>query len=77
MLVLAHKKGERILIGDQIEIVVVETRGDRVRIGIEAPHEISIHREEVWKRIRAENQVPRIHHRPEIDSTTSSLVSQP
>ncbi len=47
MLVLSRKKNESIIIADQIRITVVEVRGDRVRLGIEAPREIPIHREEV------------------------------
>jgi carbon storage regulator len=51
MLVLSRRKGERIVIGSDIEVVVMEARGDRVRIGIEAPAEVPIHRKEVFDRI--------------------------
>ena len=51
MLVLARKVGERILIGHDIEICLVEIRGDKVRIGIEAPKTVSVHREEVYRTI--------------------------
>lgn len=47
MLVLSRMKGERIIIGDDIEVVVVEIRGDRVRLGVEAPKEVPVNREEV------------------------------
>ena len=47
MLVLTRKKNESIIIDDQIRIVVVEGRGDKVRLGIEAPREISVHRQEI------------------------------
>ena len=47
MLVLSRKKNESIIIDDQIRIVVVEVRGDKVRLGIEAPREISVHRQEI------------------------------
>lgn len=54
MLVLSRKKGEKILIGSGIEIVVVELANNRVRIGIVAPAEVPIHREEVARRIALE-----------------------
>lgn len=54
MLVLSRKKNERIVIGDNIVITVVEVRGDRVRLGIEAPQEIPIHRSEVHAAIKRE-----------------------
>ena len=49
MLVLSRKCGEKIVIGDNIIVTVVDIRGDKVRVGIEAPKGISIHREEVYK----------------------------
>ena len=52
MLVLSRKKDEKIVIGDNIEIMVVEIRGDKVRLGIEAPREISVHRREVYDAIK-------------------------
>ena len=51
MLVLSRKKDESILIAGNIRIVVVEVRGDKVRLGIEAPREITVHREEVAEAI--------------------------
>jgi carbon storage regulator len=47
MLVLSRKRDERIVIGDNIVITVVEVRGDKVRLGIEAPSEVPVHRQEV------------------------------
>lgn len=47
MLVLSRKKGESILIGESIVLTVVEIRGDKIRIGIEAPKDVSIHRQEM------------------------------
>ncbi len=52
MLVLSRKKDEKIVIGDDISIMVVEIRGDKVRLGIEAPREISVHRREVYEAIK-------------------------
>lgn len=56
MLVLSRKKNESIVINNNITIVVVEIRGDKVRLGIEAPKEIPVHRWEVHKRHLAEAQ---------------------
>lgn len=55
MLVLARKKNERILIGDQIEISIIEIKGDQVKIGIQAPKNVSVYRHEVYEAIQAEN----------------------
>lgn len=55
MLVLSRKKEEKIIIGDQITVVVIEIRGDKVRLGIDAPKDITIHRQEVYEAIQREN----------------------
>ncbi|MFP6766496.1 MAG: carbon storage regulator CsrA [Planctomycetaceae bacterium] len=52
MLVLSRKKDEKIVIGDNISIMIVEIRGDKVRLGIEAPREVSVHRREVYDAIK-------------------------
>jgi len=54
MLVLSRKRNESIIIDDNILITVVDVRGDKVRIGIQAPREVPIHRSEVHEAIRAE-----------------------
>ena len=54
MLVLSRKKDEKIIIGDQISIMVIEIRGDKVRLGIDAPKEITVHRQEVYEAIKKE-----------------------
>jgi len=51
MLVLTRKVGERIVIGDSIVLTVVRIQGDKVRLGIDAPQEVSIHREEIHDQI--------------------------
>ena len=55
MLVLSRKKNESIVINNDITIVVVEIRGDKVRLGVEAPKEVPVHRNEVYEAIRREN----------------------
>ncbi|MEX0715407.1 MAG: carbon storage regulator CsrA [Planctomycetaceae bacterium] len=59
MLVLSRKKDEKIIIGDSITLMVIEIRGDKVRLGIEAPKEVSVHRQEVYDAIQRERDVPR------------------
>ena len=54
MLVLSRKKNESIKIGDNITITVIEQRGDKVRIGIDAPTDVPIYRTEIWEKIQAE-----------------------
>jgi carbon storage regulator len=57
MLVLSRKKDERIVIGGNIVITVIDVRGDKVRLGIEAPADVPVHRQEVYDAIkRAEAQ---------------------
>ncbi|MFK7818874.1 MAG: carbon storage regulator CsrA [Planctomycetaceae bacterium] len=56
MLVLSRQRDESIMIGDDIVIRIVDIRGDKVRIGIEAPSEIAVHREEVYEAIRRERE---------------------
>ena len=56
MLVLSRQRDETIMIGDEIEITVVDIRGDKVRLGITAPTRIAVHRKEVYQAIRAENE---------------------
>lgn len=52
MLVLTRKKSESLVINDNITITVIEIRGDRVRLGIEAPREVPVHRREVYEAIK-------------------------
>jgi carbon storage regulator len=54
MLVLSRQKDESIIIGDDVEITIVDVRGDKVRLGINAPREISVHRKEVYEAIQRE-----------------------
>jgi len=57
MLVLSRKKNESIVINNEITIVVVEIRGDKVRLGVEAPREVPVHRREVFDAIQRNQEV--------------------
>lgn len=57
MLVLSRKKNEAIVINNDITIVVVEIRGDKVRLGVEAPSQVPVHRREVYEAIKREDGV--------------------
>ena len=56
MLVLTRKLGENIRIGDNVKITVLEVRGTQVKLGIEAPPDVIVHREEIYTRIQEENR---------------------
>lgn len=55
MLVLTRHKDETIMVGDDVEIMIVDIRGDKVRLGIRAPRSIEVHRKEVYDLIQKEN----------------------
>lgn len=55
MLVLTRKLGQSIVINDEIEIVVLEVRGEQVRLGIKAPRDVPVHRKEIFEQIHEEN----------------------
>ncbi len=70
MLVLSRKKNESIVINNDIKIVVVEIRGDKVRLGVEAPKEVPVHRREVFDAIlRTEHELPAENTEVERDGT--------
>ena len=55
MLVLSRQRDESIIIGDDIVVTIVDIRGDKVRLGIDAPNHISVHRQEIYEAIKREN----------------------
>ncbi len=67
MLVLSRKSGQKLIIANEIEITILETKGDSVKIGIAAPRHISVYREEIYDEIRKSNQQANLH------AQTSSL----
>ncbi len=56
MLVLSRQRDQSIMIGDNIEITIVDVRGDKVRVGINAPKQVAVHRKEVYEAIQRESQ---------------------
>lgn len=56
MLVLTRRRGESIVIGDDVVVRVLEVNGDQIRLGIEAPRSVTVHRQEVFDEIRSENR---------------------
>ncbi len=77
MLVLSRQRDETIMIGDEIEITVVDIRGDKVRLGINAPSRIAVHRKEVYEAIRTENQRASQLSEPDLAGLRPPRAAQP
>src|SRR5690606_39657733 len=73
MLVLTRKRDESIMIGDDIKIIVVDVRGDQVKLGIDAPRHIPVHREEVYKEIQEENRRAALKGTPDLAALDKML----
>ena len=58
MLILTRRVGEIVMIGEDVEVTVLGVKGNQVRLGIKAPKDVSVHREEIFKRIKEQSQPP-------------------
>ena len=76
MLVLTRKLGEVIRIGESVTIRVLEVKGNQVRLGVEAPSEVRIYREEVYRAIRKENEEAALRQSGVLDEVTTAWQSQ-
>ncbi len=72
MLILTRKLNESIIIGDQIEVSIVDIRGDQVKLGIKAPRNIKVYRQEVYRAIQKEN-IEAVKSKPELISLENLL----
>ena len=75
MLILTRRVGENVIVGDDIVISVIEVRGDAVRIGIQAPRTLSVHREEVWLELQRANAAAASPSEEALDATVTDLLT--
>lgn len=75
MLVLTRKNGEAITLGDQIRITVLDVKGNQVRLGIEAPHDLRVYREEIYLQVQEENRQAAEWNLADLEKVVDRLTS--
>ena len=77
MLVLSRQRDESIMIGEKVVVTIVDIRGDKVRLGIEAPAEIPVHRQEIYEAIKREGRHSRRDPQPQSQAHAGDKSSAP
>jgi carbon storage regulator len=77
LLVLSRRVGESIVIGSDVVVTVLEVRGDIIRIGVDAPREVTVHRSEVYEQIEAANRAAAAPDAAAVSALTAALSQRP
>jgi carbon storage regulator len=75
MLVLTRRAGESVMIGDDVTITVLEARGDVIRLGIQAPRDVQVHREEIYRELQAANRAAASPDQDAVEAVSKMLKS--
>ncbi len=76
MLILTRRVGETLMIGDEVSVTVLGVKGNQVRVGIQAPKSVAVHREEIFRRIQREKQQSAAGHHPGQDPQREPAESE-
>jgi carbon storage regulator len=74
MLILTRRVGETVVIGNDVDVTVLGVKGNQVRLGVKAPREVSVHREEIYKRIKEEPDAER--HEPRANGNSNGMAQK-